>query len=399
MRLFGKRKKNRAAGRAPRNSAWEMPILPRQLFNDTRYLSQNPDAAKAVESGHTTAYDHYVRHGFSEEMAGMRQRSLPSQSQSLVGRPHADDALVERLIDAEIDKRTLMEAWDRQLQNVTDITFEMLSEEVDDALVPPLDRQVCDEAALNDDQRFWRKNGYLIKSAFLPHNLLDRYADIRARHPSPGGWRCPTPYMHIDELRDISLYRPLTQLLEDLIGEEMGLHLNLTGWVSTDRNWHQDDYLNPPYINSWYAAVWIALDDIHPDCGPFEFIPGSHVWPLMKRQKVRLYLTPEERESEGWPTLAERFVNSVAEKEIERRRIAPDRFIAHKGDVLIWHGRLMHRGSYANVPGMQRKSLISHYSGLSHRIDMPAHSRTKDGSLYFQLDRPLDFDPYIATQA
>jgi len=200
--------------------------------------------------------------------------------------------------------------------------------------------------------------------------------------------------MHVAELRDVSLYPPLMNLMESLIGEEMGLHLNLTGWVSTERNWHQDDYLNPPYINSWYAAVWIALDDIHEDSGPFEFVPGSHRWPLMRSHKVRMFLTPEERDHDNWPGLAERFVNDVAEEEIVKRGLKTKKFLAKKGDLLIWHGRLMHRGSYPNIPGMERKTLISHYSGISHRVDMPIVDRTSEGSAYFHLERPIDFDPY-----
>jgi ectoine hydroxylase-related dioxygenase (phytanoyl-CoA dioxygenase family) len=114
----------------------------------------------------------------------------------------------------------------------------------------------------------------------------------------------------------------------------------------------------------------------------------------MKRNKVRLYLRREERDLVTWPMLAERFVNDVAAAEVASGGTSPERFIARKGDVLIWHGRLMHRGSYANVPGMERKALISHYSGLSHRVDMPLVDRTAGGQAYFRLDYPLDFDPY-----
>ena len=47
----------------------------------------------------------------------------------------------------------------------------------------------------------------------------------------------------------------------------MLLHLALTGWISTQRDWHQDDYLNPPFVANWYAAVWMALDDISAESG------------------------------------------------------------------------------------------------------------------------------------
>ena len=50
---------------------------------------------------------------------------------------------------------------------------------------------------------------------------------------------------------DLALHRPVTEMLEHLIGAPMGLNLTLTGWVSTSRAWHQDDYLNPSFVNSW----------------------------------------------------------------------------------------------------------------------------------------------------
>ncbi|WP_174274984.1 phytanoyl-CoA dioxygenase family protein [Sphingomonas bacterium] len=378
----------------PAEGAVGSTMLPRRLFNEQAYLLNNKDVAEAVARGEVGAYEHYARHGHWEEVAGGRVRSYPRQGPALSVRSSADTAILDRLIDLEIDHATLLEAWDRNLASLGPITFDMLSEEVDDEVIPPLDQAKCDEAGLDEDQLSWRRNGFLIKENFFPHELLDRYAEIRARHPDVGGWSCPVPYMYVGELRDVSLYPPLMKLMEKLIGEEMGLHLNLTGWVSTDRNWHQDDYLNPPYINSWYAAAWIALDDIHPDCGPFEFVPGSHKWPLMKGHKVRMFLSQEERNDIGWPSRAERVVNDIAAAEIERRGVPTQKFIAKKGDLLIWHGRLMHRGSYANVPGMQRKTLISHYSGITHRVDMKDVARTDDGSAYFRHYLPLDFDPY-----
>jgi hypothetical protein len=370
-------------------------VLPRALFNEQAYLARNDDVAAAVNEGLTTAYKHYVDHGHEEELAGRRPRSMPTQSAPLGVRYHADEALLERVIDLEIEKRALLANWESQLHKINHIDFGMLAEDVDDAVAPPLDREICDETRLDDDQLFWRRNGYLVKEGLIPHDMIDRYCEIRERVPSAGGWQCPVPYMYVNELRELSLYPPLMQLMKRLIGEEMGLHLNLTGWVSTERNWHQDDYLNPPYINSWYTATWIALDDIHPDCGPFEFVPGSHRWPLMKSHKVRMFLNPEERAHHNWAGIAERFVNDVAQEEIRRRGLQPKKFIARKGDVLIWHGRLMHRGSYPNVPGMPRKTLISHYSGISHRIDMPDVEYTPGGSAFFKLNLPLDFDPYV----
>ena len=81
------------------------------------------------------------------------------------------------------------------------------------------------------------------------------------------------------------------------------LHLVLSGWVSSERTWHQDDYLNPDFVNSHYAAVWVALRDISPDCGPFQFVRGSHKWPLTRRDKVLANCPVKTTAADpAWPT-------------------------------------------------------------------------------------------------
>lgn len=264
-----------------------------------------------------------------------------------------------------------------------------LCADVPDDRLPPLDRKDVDEARLTPDQKAWRERGFLILRDFIPARLTEPYCRLRERLRSPGGWSCPTPYMHFGELRDLGCYRPLADKLKELFSEDMGMHLNLTGWVSTERNWHQDDYLNPPFVDSWYAAVWFALDDIRPESGPFEFIPGSHAWPLLRGEKVRALLTPEERESPAWPKHSERVLDGLFEAEIAARGVRTETFLARRGDVLLWHGRLAHRGSRPRVPGTPRKAMIAHYSALSKRADMPRHARHPGGGWYFELDVPL----------
>jgi len=160
------------------------------------------------------------------------------------------------------------------------------------------------------------------------------------------------------------------------------MHLNLTGWISTERNWHQDDYLNPPTVNNWYAAVWFALDAIHPDSGPFEFIPRSHKWRAIRRDKLLEHLPPEDRTG-NWPKTSEHILVPLLEKEIERSGLKPQQFIAKKGDILIWNGHLMHRGTSPKNPGSPRKAIITHYSSIYRRIDAPRPVNFKGQGHYF----------------
>jgi hypothetical protein len=274
------------------------------------------------------------------------------------------------------------------------ISFADLSETPDSALLPPLDRPGLDLAALTPEQRAWWRDGVVVLPKFIPNSVTSPYIAQRAALDSPGGWLSPVPYMQVPELRTVGLYPPLMRMLEHLIGEPMLLHLALSDWVSTERNWHQDDYLNPPFVNSWYAAVWIALDRIEPASGPFEYVPGSHRWPLLCGENVRRFLTNKERERKEygvnhWPKYSERFVVPAIEAEIAWQRVPPRTFLGEKGDVLIWHGRLMHRGTLAAQAGRERRSLITHYSGIDHRPDIVKRARDTNGQNYAVFDVPL----------
>lgn len=267
------------------------------------------------------------------------------------------------------------------------ISFEQLSEVIPDEQKPPLDRTVIpsDFQVVDECQMVWRETGRLRIPRLISDEAVDayctRFIHDRGGHASPDrhAWRHDTPYMDIDEIKDICLDQNLMTIMEALVGYQMGLHLNLIEWTSTERDWHQDDYLNPDFINSHYAAVWFALDDIHPDSGPFQYVPGSHRWPMLRRQRVYDAAPPEMKAMPGWntdwPSLTQGFVAEACEEEIRRRGAEVHEFLpATKGDVLIWHGGLIHRGSRPKVRGMERRALIAHYSSLTHRFDMPRRS-------------------------
>ena len=267
-----------------------------------------------------------------------------------------------------------------------DLTWADISEDVADKNLPVFDRRSIDVASLSAEQRSWRENGYVIVKQLIPNELIDRYCAVRIEQPRDIGWASPSPYHEVPEIRDLCLYKPLTDLLENVLGEPMALHLNLTGWVSTERDWHQDDYLNPPVVNGHYAGVWTALDQIEPDAGPFEFVPGSHRWPFIRQAKILDLLDYEDGSDPHWPWESERLLTPFFEREIKQRGVKIERFLGSKGDVLIWHSRLLHRGSLAERAGAERRSMIAHYSAVKYRPDMPHVRRHGGGGRYFVLD-------------
>lgn len=260
-------------------------------------------------------------------------------------------------------------------------TLSDLSEPIPDRLRPALDRADEPLHPLDSDQRHWREHGYVILPRFLPDALMAAYCRVREAH---GMWAHPFPYLWVSEIRDLCLHRPLLDKLKSLIGEELAMHLNLTNWASTERNWHQDDYLNPPLLNAHYAAVWMALDDIHPDSGPFEYVPGSHRWPVLRGHKVRQLLPFHQRFRRDWPSLTQDQVSRLIDQEIVRRGAQVRQFIARKGDVLIWHSCLVHRGSEPRQRGMPRKSLITHYASVDKALHFPGLGKHGEG-WYFRF--------------
>jgi hypothetical protein len=264
----------------------------------------------------------------------------------------------------------------------TDIAdYASLSEEIDDQDRPWLDRRGLDESSLDEESAHWRSQGYLVLPGLLPDDLIDDYMARFEAYHCLWGFQTPTPYEVVPELRALALYPEVIKRINKLIGDEMVLHLNLTGWVSTERKWHQDDYLNGPEVNGWYLAVWMALDDISADSGPFQYIPGSHRWPVLRRERVMGLLTPEQASEDAahpnslWTVMTQDQVSNAVERRREELGAPVESFLAKRGDVLIWHACLQHRGSepvrqpsflrtgVRAVPA--RKALISHFTARS----------------------------------
>lgn len=233
----------------------------------------------------------------------------------------------------------------------------------------------------------WNADGVLYLPGLFPDSMIDAYKDewaanngLKSLEPVAGkpglsiihadrvGGYNETAYMWNPALMAICTYAPLAAALESLMGEPAGVHLNLSGWVSTRRDWHADTYLNPDHVGDYYAAIWIALGDVHPDSGPFQYVPGSHRWNRLSYDKVKNYVDVSDPE---WPAHTERILTPLVESEIVKRGDEVVTYLPKRGDVLIWHPRLYHRGTVPNVEGAYRPAVIAHVSGVNHRQDMP----------------------------
>ena len=239
----------------------------------------------------------------------------------------------------------------------------------------------------------WDNDGVLHLKNFIPDELIDAYVKERKEliGDSPKwrpGWNGPCPYLSVKSMRDLATYPPLIKALSILIdGDEPGLHLCLTGFQSTERKTHSDIYLNPAHVGPYYVAIWIVLEDVHPDAGPFEYAAGSHRWGTIDREKVwsKMKQLGQDPTLSTWPSDSQDWVSQVCEEEMERRGSKFQPFLGKRGDVLCWNASLLHRGSTPINRELERRALICHFSSTRVRSDMPNMKRNENGSVYFDF--------------
>ena len=102
------------------------------------------------------------------------------------------------------------------------------------------------------------------------------------------------------------------------------------------------------------CGAWIACEDIDEGAGPLVYHPGSH-----RRAAFhgfdRYPMTNLRTVAPDVAAAYQHHVDGAAEQS------EPHHFLARKGDVLLWHGMLIHGGSPLTTPGLTRKSYVLHY--------------------------------------
>ena len=210
------------------------------------------------------------------------------------------------------------------------------------------------------------RDGYVVLERLFGRDECRRFVrhlgDLRAGSRRLGGLaRQENQHLHdraalrfpIDE----RLHRPLI----DCLGDEPEAIRTMLVAGGSERLLYQDQYDLPDCM-----SAWIALVDIDEDNGPLVVQPGSHTGRLVTENGVCLALRSGE-------TRAERphgsYFTLVREVFRENGRDAL-RVAVNQGDVVLFHGRLIHGGAPARRPDIPRLALLCHY--------VPYHSKNRD---------------------
>jgi hypothetical protein len=104
------------------------------------------------------------------------------------------------------------------------------------------------------------------------------------------------------------------------------------------------------------AASWVALEDVQPKSGEFQFIPGSHRLPELLHYGT-------DKGHHGDFKEYDKILQTTLQM-CDQMGLKTKTFMAKKGDVLIWHADLMHGGAPIQDRTRTRKSLVAHFMPL-----------------------------------
>jgi phytanoyl-CoA hydroxylase len=231
---------------------------------------------------------------------------------------------------------------------------------------------------LVDPLLYYKERGYVVFRSAVAHEVIDAYLEMFDRawnEPPPGIYAhsggqvlplSPELYDRVAKVSDLHYYFPnahelifpsvVRRFLDTIYERPPVVFQTMTMRKGSEETLHTDTgplTLTEPMA---LAAAWLALEDVHPDAGALQFVPGSHALPEV--------LNNGTTKGHNGDMGAYYIVLQKILKMCEERNMKTEYFMAKKGDVLIWAADLMHGGAPINNPAQTRKSLVSHFMPL-----------------------------------
>ena len=150
-----------------------------------------------------------------------------------------------------------------------------------------------------------------------------------------------------NSVRDVLLSEPVVAGLREILGHD---HLEVFQSMLFDKSTgtleHSDQYYLDTKPTGGVVGTWFALEDYDDDCGKFYVRPKSHELDRLMRDSVANHNEARLK-----------FEAAANQSGIEK--YFPD---MAPGDVLIWHGNLLHGADSPSASaGSTRKSITAHF--------------------------------------
>jgi hypothetical protein len=237
--------------------------------------------------------------------------------------------------------------------------------------------QRVQQKALSENEaslcRYWSENGYIILNSLIEDSVLDSVWEAYEKtvrsgriklppepagpdDPWPGRWL--NPHKKIGAFCQILKHPGLLHHIRLLMEREPKPLQTIASHKGSQQGLHSDSIHMTTYPLGYLTAAWIAFEDIHPDCGPLVFYPGSHRLPYVFSKDVGI--SEDDFKREGYGPYHAKYEPCIR-RLVEEHGIEPHYFHAKKGDVLIWHANLIHGGSARANLALTRRAVVTHF--------------------------------------
>ncbi len=156
-------------------------------------------------------------------------------------------------------------------------------------------------------------------------------------------------HRHVELFERYMLHPRVLDVLEQLIGPDVSGLQSMLFFKPPGQHgqaYHQDSYyikVKPDTV----CGAWIAIDGCDEQNGCMYFVPGSHMEPIY--QDVRK------------PDNTQDFKENLTEiASVDESRDMPA--IANAGDVVFFHGRIIHRSKQNHTKDRYRRAFVCHYA-------------------------------------
>jgi hypothetical protein len=215
------------------------------------------------------------------------------------------------------------------------------------------------------------------------HDLDSHYDWQSWRNGTLDSLRVQDAWTNQKDVARIASHPGIVSLLSRLYGRRAFPFQTLNFPVGTQQDYHSDSLHFSCSPERFMCGVWVALEDIDTTNGPLIYYPGTHRWPIYSFE--HLGINPD-----GQTTTRDLCLTFISfwRKLVAVNGVKFQRFLARKGQALIWTANLLHGGDHQADLSRTRHSQVTHYYFEDCCYYTPVDSYPMYGRISFR--EPID---------
>ena len=209
----------------------------------------------------------------------------------------------------------------------------------------------------------YHENGYLVVQNLFTDELIEQVKkDMLEKGFNPdypidtfrNDIRIQDLWQKSDAVQQMAAHPEIIKVLDMLYDREVIPFQTLNFKVGSQQKAHSDTLHFSSLPARYMCGVWVALEDITEDNGPLFYYPGSHKTTEYNFSHFKNSIA--DTSYDNYPEY-ENFMEALMEASPYKKT----KFLAKKGDALIWSSNIVHGGSAVNDPNSTRFSQVTHY--------------------------------------